>query len=228
MSDTILVDALKTAFQNAVISLRKNHNEDFYYYAYIFDEGIAYISAWSYEAYEKSVVDNNVSDEDKRWWKWDYSDSPYAVYGYDEYFTDVCRILNERDERITDDELESEWNTRISAMEKALKQLDEEGFFSDGEKRSKIIINVEAAPPDCREHERAVRLNPPSPLLDEYLKFCETEEDDDSDNIDNDEYDPNYAANIIANIMMKNTSNENDPEKKASLVEEIMKKKKLR
>jgi len=178
MYDEKLVEVFQSAFQNAVTALRKEHKEKFYYYAFIFDEGLhPYISAWSYEAYEKSVAEKNVALNDRVWWKWDYSDSPYAVYGYDEYFTEAARIQDEREQGMSDEELyEVEWYTRMDSMEEALKRLDNLGFFGTGDERKQVVINVEQAPPDCKEYERAVRLNPESPLLNEYLEICETEE----------------------------------------------------
>ena len=57
MHDEKMVEIMKMAFQNAVTSLRTQYNEKFYYFAFVFDEGLhPYISAWSYEAYEKSVI----------------------------------------------------------------------------------------------------------------------------------------------------------------------------
>lgn len=187
MFDEKIVNALQSAFEKAVYSMRKEHNEKFYYYAFIFDEGLRpYISAWSYEAYEKSVIDNKIDDEDKCWWKWDYADSPYAVYGYDEFFIEVASIMDERESKLSEDEIyDTEWNIRIDSMEEALKRLDKAGFFGIGESRKKVIINVEVAPPDCKEYDRAIRLNPKSPLLSEYLEMCEQEDDEQSTNLEN-------------------------------------------
>ena len=180
MSDEMMVDILQIAVQNAITSLRTVHNEEFYYFAFIFDAGLhPYISAWSYEAYEKSVIENQIKEEEKAWWKWDYADSPYVVYGYDEFFLEASRFLDERANRMSKDELYSvEWNARISAMEEALKRLDEKGFFGVGDSREHVVINVEVAPPDYNEYERAMRLNPQSLLLFEYLEcleYCESE-----------------------------------------------------
>lgn len=178
MYDEKLIEAFQLAFQNAVTSLRIEHDEKFYYYAFIFDEGLhPYISAWTYEALENSFIDNQIKETDKGWWKWDYADSPYAVYGYDEYFAEVSKLLDERASKMTLDELyDVEWNVRISSMEETLKRLDGDGFFGTGETRKNIIINVEVAPPDYSEYERAIRLNPESALLLEYLNVCEREE----------------------------------------------------
>lgn len=177
--DEELVNAFANAVQNAFSSLQEKHNEKFYYFAFVFDEGLhPYISAWSYEAYENSVVENNISDEDKGWWKWDYADSPYAAYGFDEFFGEVNELLVKREDTLSLDELyDVEWYVRIASMEEAMKRLDEKGFFGSDENRKNIVINVEQAPPDGLEYQRALRLNPASELLSEYLDTCEEAEE---------------------------------------------------
>lgn len=178
MYDEKMVTVLQSAFQNAVSDLRSEHNENFYYYAFIFDEGLRpYISVLSYEAYEKLLIENDIS-HDEEGWKWCTFDFPYCDYGYDEFFTEVDNMFLERERGMSDDELYGvEWNTRVDSMEEALIRLDKSGFFGTGESRKNIIINVEVAPPDCKERQRAVRLNPESSLLSEYLEFCEDEEE---------------------------------------------------
>lgn len=178
MYDEKMVTVLQSAFQNAVSDLRNKHNENFYYYAFIFDEGLRpYISALSYEAYEKLLIENDVSD-DKDGWKWCTFDFPYCAYGYDEFFSEADNMFLEREENLSDDELYGvEWDIRVDSMEEVLKRLDKAGFFGTGENRKNVIINVEVAPPDCKERQRAVCLNPESPLLSEYLEICEDEEE---------------------------------------------------
>ncbi len=172
-----LIEALAKAARAAFLSLKETTKEHFYFYAFIFDEGLhPYISAWSYEALEKSIIEQQISDEEKSWWKWDSADSPYAVYGYDEFFGEVSNLLDERASKLSDDELYGvEWGVRIDSMEKALKRLDDSGLFGTGKERQRVVINVEQAPPDGdgSEHNRALRLNPPSALLSEYLEICE-------------------------------------------------------
>ncbi len=177
--DEELTEAFVKAAGSAFSSLKKNRREQFYFYAFIFDEGMhPYISAWSYEALEKSFVADEVPDEDKSWWKWDSADSPYAVYGYDEFFQEAGALLDKRQESISDDELYStEWDMRVNSMEEAMKRLDQSGLFGTGEDRKNVVINVEIAPPDGSDYARALRLNPSSPLLMEYLDCCETPEE---------------------------------------------------
>ena len=148
-----LVEALVKAARAAFLSLKETTKEHFYFYSFIFDEGLhPYISAWSYEALEKSIIEQQIPDEEKHWWKWDSADSPYADYGYDEFFGEVSELLDKRADKLSDEEL-----------------------FGTGTERECVVINVEQAPPDedGSEYNRALRLNPSSALLSEYLETCE-------------------------------------------------------
>ena len=172
-----LIEALVKAAGAAFLSLKETTKEHFYFYALIFDEGLhPYISAWSYEAFEKSIIEQQISDDDKWWWKWDSADSPYAVYGYDEFFGEVSELLDKRADGLSVDELyDIEWGVRIDSLEEAMKRLDRSGLFGTGKERERVVINVEQAPPDedGSEYSRALRLNPSSVLLSEYLETCE-------------------------------------------------------
>ena len=54
-SNEELIEALAEAAGAAFASLKENKKEHFYFYVFVFDEGLhPYISAWSYEALEKS------------------------------------------------------------------------------------------------------------------------------------------------------------------------------
>lgn len=179
--DEELVEIFVKAAGDAFSSLKESHREEFYYYAFIFDEGLQpYISAWSYEALDQSILDNKITDEEeKSWWKWDYSDSPYAVYGYEEFFHEASKLLDKRANRLSEDELyDIEWDVRIASMEEAMKRLDQSGLFGSKDARKNVVINVEIAPPDGSEYDRALRLNPSSSLLSEYLENCEELEED--------------------------------------------------
>ena len=121
-------------------------------------------------------MEQQIPDEEKGWWKWDSADSPYAVYGYDEFFGEVSELLDKRADGLSDDELYGiEWAVRIDSLEEAMKRLDNSGLFGTGKKREGVVINVEQAPPDedVSEYNRALRLNPSSALLSEYLETCE-------------------------------------------------------
>lgn len=134
-----LMEVLITAARAAFLSLKETTKEHFYFYVFVFDEGMhPYISAWSYEALEKSI-------------------------------------------KLSDDELyETEWKVRIELMEEAMKRLDASGLFGTRKERECVVINAEQAPPDGdgAEYDRALRLNPSSALLSEYLETCETPEND--------------------------------------------------
>ena len=121
-------------------------------------------------------MEQQIPDEEKGWWKWDSADSPYAVYGYDEFFGEVSELLDKRADGLSDEELYGiEWAVRIDSLEEAMKRLDSLGLFGIGKERERVVINVEQAPPDedGSEYNRALRLNPSSDLLSEYLETCE-------------------------------------------------------
>lgn len=158
---------------NTYYDLIHEHNENFYYLALILDAGMRpYFSAWSYEAFEKSVNEQGISDSDRLWWKWDYSDSPYVTYGYDKYFAKLSDYLDQKIQNMDDDEIyDTEWDVILESMVEALKQIREE---NNGVKEfSNLIINVEVAPPDGEGAKRAQIINRPSELLDEYLNVCD-------------------------------------------------------
>lgn len=179
-SNEELIEALAEAAGAAFASLKENTKEHFYFYVFVFDEGLhPYISAWSYEALEKSMIEQQITDDEKSWWKWDSADSPYAVYGYEDFFGKVDELLDKRAGGLSDDELYGgEWEARIDCMEEAMKRLDASGLFGTGKERECVVINAEQAPPDDdgAEYNRALRLNPPSSLLSEYLETCENPE----------------------------------------------------
>ncbi len=179
-SNEELIESLVKAAGAAFLSLKETTKEHFYFYVFVFDEGLhPYISAWSYEALEKSIIEQQIPDDEKSWWKWDSADSPYAVYGYDEFFGEVSELLDKRASELSDDELyEGEWEARIDFMEEAMKRLDASGLFGIGKERECVVINVEQAPPDDdgSEYNRALRLNPSTALLSEYLETCENPE----------------------------------------------------
>lgn len=90
-------------------------------------------------------------------------------------------LLDQRASKLSDDELyETEWEERIDLMEAAMKRLDASGLFGTSKERECVVINVEQALPDGdgAEYDRALRLNPSSALLSEYLETCETPESD--------------------------------------------------
>lgn len=175
--DEELVKTFSKAAYNAFSDLKKNYKEQFYYYVFVFDLGLPYISAWSYEALEKTVINDKVTDEEKKWFKWSCSDSPYVLYGYDEFFHETQELLNKRTEKLSSDNFDNEWDLRVNSMEETMKRLDRSGLFGTGDERKNIVINVEIVPPDGSEYHRAIRLNEMSSVLSEYLESCEDPED---------------------------------------------------
>ena len=55
------------------------------------------------------------------------------------------------------------------AYERAMKNLDEEFFWGQGETRKQVYINVESMPIEEADISRAIRLNPSSEILKDWL-----------------------------------------------------------
>lgn len=169
-----LVESIKLACKEVISSLF-NKNENFYYIVLITD-GEAhspFLSAWSHEALNNYLTENSIEldSEDALDVKWFYNDSPYCFFD-SESFKDVNELFKLRpkmDENMSNQEWESEFNLRISAMEDALKELNKEGLFGQNQERDKIMINVEVVPPDETNTKRAIRLNTKK-AIEEWLK----------------------------------------------------------
>lgn len=171
MIEVELKETIKDAVKRAIQSLFKNHKESYYYCSLITD-GMAncpIISAWSWEALEREAQKYENVDESRYYLKWSYADSPYCMYG-NEFFSEVSKVFNSRDRKLeTDVERTEEIKIRMNSMEKAMAELDAEGLFGTGAKRSGIVINVEVMPPDYENTLRALRLNPRE-ALEEWIE----------------------------------------------------------
>ncbi|MDR1911454.1 MAG: DUF4303 domain-containing protein [Helicobacteraceae bacterium] len=152
MSDKIdgLVNEIYSAARKAFLDLFKN--KESYYYCVLLTTGDAcppYISAWSQEALfkegKKRSSQKSSIKEQMNLLKYSFADSPYCLYGYDEYFNTVAKMFNDRPTMDFNDE--EEWNKefdfRYSAMVIAMKKLDDEGLFSLNQPRSNVLVNVE-------------------------------------------------------------------------------------
>lgn len=108
--------------------------------------------------------------EDAELLKWSFADSPYYAYG-DDHFTMLKELFAERPsiDDLEDEDWDIELRLRLSAMEKAMKMLDDDGIFMLNQPRESLIIAVAFMVPDMTNGEIASRLNKPSPLLDEYM-----------------------------------------------------------
>ena len=169
-----LKESIKSACKEVISSLF-NKNEAFYYLALITDgeAHCPFLSAWSHEALSTFLTEKKIEldSDDVLDVKWFYGYSPYCFFD-NETFNNVKELFKTRpqmDEKMSSEEWNSEFNLRISAMENALKELDEESLFGQNEERDKIMINVEVMPPDETNTARAIRLNPHK-AIEEWLK----------------------------------------------------------
>jgi hypothetical protein len=167
--DNELVAAIEKAAEQALTKLFDEHSENFYYVTLAsFGECVCpVLSAWSVEALDRELTSRGNTEEERKYLKWDYASSPYYSFGYEEFFSDVRKLYDARDERIrdADDEtFDKEMDIRLNSMEKAMHNLDLKGLFGRGQKRLGIFINAEYMPPDDSNVERAKRLNPEAVL----------------------------------------------------------------
>ena len=152
-------DILLEAARNGFEALFKEHDEEFYYCTLILSEGATpFISAFSKEALDAAVKKNydKYSAEEL---KWSYADSPYCGYGFEEYFTEIDKLFNERMDNVSDEDYDNEIEYWLSLMEKVMKTLDKEKVFGEGQIRRDMIINAEIMPPDDSNAQRAEQLN---------------------------------------------------------------------
>lgn len=181
----VLVDAAGKAFDN----LKKNHNENFYYYTLIMDDCCTpYISAVSEETFHDLLSDMDRDDYDSEedyqndclMCRWSFADTPYCAYGYDEYFGDVEKLFTERTGSIPEDDdtrFENEIRLWLDSMEKAMKILDDRKLFGDRDENTNIFINAEIFPEDDTNNTRGRNLNP-TKIFEKWLsetEDCETE-----------------------------------------------------
>lgn len=173
MSDE-LTQMIATAARKAFSRLFRETSEEFYYCTLVSTgEGLApYPSAWSWQALERETAAASNPEARKALLKWSYSDSPYWLFGQ-EYFEDVAKAFDDMANlhEVTDaNAYRHALERRLSATEAAMALLDSEGLFGAGEKRAGTVLLVEVMPPDRSNTERALRLNPPGPALDDWLE----------------------------------------------------------
>jgi hypothetical protein len=155
----LLSIAIEKAAKSAFMKLFANKERYYYCVLLTTEDGLApFISAWSIEALERLANEHSIEYAKVR--KWSYADSPYYNFG-GEYFQTVKQLFNQRPniDELNDDSWAKELSIRLSAMEIAMKNLDDEGIFGINQPRENIYINVELMPPNSLNTERALRLN---------------------------------------------------------------------
>lgn len=176
VSIEMLADEIMKAARTAFIELFST-NEDFYYCSLITtgEAHAPFISAWSREALRRFTRENGLDEKDEESIRWSYADSPYFDVG-SKCFGEVRRLFELRspmNHAMSEIEWQHEFNGRIEAMEIAMKELDRQGIFGNGEDRDKVVINVEVMPPDYSNTQRAIRLNSTNALSEWLLEAAE-------------------------------------------------------
>lgn len=172
-----LTEAIVKAARKAISKLFSEYLENFYYCSLITNEegSSPILVAWSKEALERVLLEENDPENALLEIKWSYADSPYFAYG-EEYFDKVKKLFSDRPNmryEMSGHDWNNELQVRIEAMEKAMRQLDNEGLFGRGDERLDIVINAEIMPPDNDNTKRGLRLNPIEALTDWLVEAAE-------------------------------------------------------
>jgi len=161
---------MKAEFEELVTEIQKIAKKAFldlfangetYYYCTLITTGEAHfphVTAWSLEALAE-VMEEDYPDDDVLEIKWLYAESPYMAWKYEEYFENSPFYFGGIPYELTDEDYNKEYDFRLSAMEEAMKRLDEEGIFALNQPRCEVYVNVETVDPDDSDFERLLRLN---------------------------------------------------------------------
>lgn len=163
-------EAVREACRKAWTELRQAcPGETFYYYG-LWTTAVLHHpapTACSVEGLQRIVAE--AATQPRSWaaekeLRWSESDSPYDLFGYDEFFGQVERLFTDLgDPYERSDEL---CTALTNALSGALADLDQEGFFGAGALRESVVINL-TFPGEEDEADavaRARQLNPPSAL----------------------------------------------------------------
>lgn len=136
--------------------------ENFYYCTFVMtEEGHApFLSAWSEEALARAVDESGEGQGVAAELRWSYADSPYVDFGSE--YTEKIRapfLARPNLQELGLANWGKEIELRMGAVEQAARQLDEEGVFGVGQRRSKILVAVEIMPPVPSNVDRVARLN---------------------------------------------------------------------
>jgi len=156
-----LVDLVCKSFRPALLDLFRG-GESFYYCTFVMTgEGHApFLSAWSEEALARAVDKSGEGPEVAADLRWSYADSPYVDFGSE--YTEKLRapfLARPSLQELGVDEWEKEIELRMDAVEQAARQLDAEGAFGAGQRRSRLLVAVESMPPVPSNVDRVARLN---------------------------------------------------------------------
>ncbi|WP_454294824.1 DUF4303 domain-containing protein [Salana multivorans] len=102
--------------------------------------------------------------------RWDLAGSEHALTG-DEHLAAIGEVWDARGylSEMGPAEAEAEYVTRLATLEEALRLLDVDGELGRDEARGRVLLLVATMPPDETDAGYARRLNPPGPLLDDWL-----------------------------------------------------------
>jgi hypothetical protein len=168
-TDAELTDAWTIATRNAVTALFAEYPDHHFYWISMM------LSYYAYPPFLMPVSEEILAElrvTDPSYDRWDYTLTPLFPYGDEEHYAEVRRLLELRPDldELDDPESDAELAARMDAVEASMARLDAEGLFGVGEARAGVVVLVENMPPLPVDTERALRLNPPGPLFQEWLR----------------------------------------------------------
>ena len=103
--------------------------------------------------------------------RWDLAGSEHALTG-DEHLAVITEAWDARGflSELDSADAEAEYLTRLATLKESLRLLDIDGVFGRDEARGRVLLLVATMPPDESDAGYARRLNPPGPLLEDWIE----------------------------------------------------------
>ena len=154
-----LIQAIRACFDDLKRSVE---GETFYAFALYTDESAMTVvpAANTLEGLQETLGKMGITDEaETPWFKWSVEEWKYVAWRSKD-FNELSRKLRTAPER---SEFEIFYESLLSDMTVALKQLDEEYYFGNGAERGKIVLFISVSDSNAAfsvENESAKILNP--------------------------------------------------------------------
>lgn len=168
-----LTEQIREAARRAFGEVRAAHPEEvFYAFALYTDSSLMTVmpSANSEEQYARKAATTK-SAQTKTYYRWATAEWAFEAKGQ-EHFGEAYKMLNDPasryqgdDEAKADEDFHYRTNAVIGSMVEALRQLDAEHFFGQGQAREKVTLFVAVSDDDrspAIETKSAEMLNPPN------------------------------------------------------------------
>lgn len=162
-ADDTLEEALRAAVRDTWEALRNERPDDaLYAFGLYVTRDVLFVGPTAGSEGGLASLETEGATADR----WALSRSPLHLWGEDR-FDRVQTVLAARPDpyELGEEEFAKEVAARLEACFRALKALDGEGLFGEGEDRHRIVVSVYSADTSDRQRlEHAARLNPPEAL----------------------------------------------------------------